>query len=68
MPRVMVPDLSIRLREAFRWLAIQFSLYIALLLHGTAVIWEGADEGVHRSPLETMLLEWEKPRPSPFVE
>jgi hypothetical protein len=26
------------------------------------------DEGIHRSPLETVLLEWEELRPSPFSE
>ena len=26
------------------------------------------DEGVHRSPLETVLLGWQKLRPSPFIE
>ena len=43
----------------------------ALLLHRTAVIWEGAPmKGVHRSPVETVLLEWEaaavpgRPKPS----
>ena len=58
LPRIIVPDLSIRLRGAFRWLAIGFRLDMtsavpgaALLLHRTAVIWVGAPmEGVHRSP------------------
>ena len=55
LPRMIVPDLSIRLRRAFRRLAIGFRSSTgaipsaALPLHRITVIWEGAPMREHRS-------------------
>jgi len=63
LPRIIVPDLSIRLRGAFRWLAICFRLEIkrnpflvcAAVAPHSRILGGGPDEGVHQSPLETVL-------------
>ena len=63
LPRIIVPDLSIRLRGTVRWLAIGFRLDIDRSHSYAAAVDDrnlggSPDEGVNRSPPETALVGW----------
>jgi hypothetical protein len=60
LPRIIVPDLSIRLRGTFRGFRLDIdrshSSAGAAVARHSRIPGRGPDEGVHRSPRETVLL------------